>query len=136
MIRALLFPTLVFVAHLVLYFVFGVYRRVPGLDMLTHCVGGFSIAFCFSATLTILFGRGLLSGIDRIVQTVLIFTMTATVALFWELAEYVFDNFFSTRIQTGLEDTLSDMAFGVLGGLVFLLLRRFRRMGSSLRTSQ
>jgi len=126
-IRALWFPALVFVAHLVLYFVFGVYRKVPGLDMLTHCLGGIAIAFFFSVTITILSRRGVLSGMDGIVRSVLIFALTATVAMFWEFGEYVFDSYFSTRIQAGLEDTLSDMAFGVLGGLIFLLLQRFWR---------
>jgi hypothetical protein len=122
LIRALWFPSLVFIVFLLISRVFGIYDKLQGLDILIHFLGGFSIAFCFSEILTILSRRELVSSIDRNVRTVLIFSLTATAAVFWEFAEFAFDNYFGAGLQLDLQDTIWDMAFGILGGLLFIIL--------------
>ena len=39
-------------------------------------------------------------------------------AVLWEFAEFIFDNVFYLSIQRSLEDTLGDLFFGLLGGVV------------------
>ncbi len=121
-IRALWFPSLVFIVFILISRVFCIYENLPSLNILMHCLGGFSIAFFFSETLTILSRFELVNSIDRNIRLVLIFSLTATAAVFWEFAEFVFDNYFGAILQLDLQDTMFDMAFGIFGGLVFLLL--------------
>lgn len=126
-IRAMWFPLLVFIVFILVSRVFFIYENLPSLNILMHCLGGFSIAYCFSETLTILSRLELVSSIDRNIRLVLILSLTATAAVFWEFAEFIFDNYFGAGLQLDLQDTMSDMAFGIFGGFFFLLLWRLLR---------
>ncbi len=127
-IRASWFPLLVFVFHLVLGWGFEIYEKISGLDMLTHCIGGIAIAFFFYETLVILSNKGVIESISRTIRSALVFALTATAAVFWEFAEYIVDMYLGTRIQRNLQDTIADMAFGIFGGVLFLIWSRaFRK---------
>jgi len=124
LLRAAWFPTLVFAAHVFLYMVVRLYDRLPAFDLVTHFAGGVAIAYFFSGTLGIAERRGAVTPLDAAVRALLVFTLTATAAMFWEFGEYLFDLVFGTRIQVDLLDTLSDMAMGLFGGLCFLGIGR------------
>ena len=51
---------------------------------------------------------------------------TAATAILWEIYEFLSDHFLATHMQRGVEDTLSDVFFGLAGAAVYLLLRRSR----------
>ena len=50
-----------------------------------------------------------------------------TASVFWEFGEFTLDSCLGTHIQIDLDDTMSDMAFGILGGVLFLLRRGSRQ---------
>lgn len=126
-IRALWFPLLVFILHLLLGWSFDIYEKISGFDMFTHCIGGIAIAFFFSKILAILSNRGAIDSMSRTIRSTLVFTLTATAAVFWEFAEYIVDLYAGTRIQRNLQDTIVDMAFGIFGGMLFLIWWRSLR---------
>ena len=57
----------------------------------------------------------------------IVLSFTALVGVLWEFFEFSFDQFIAVKInvdiaQLGLEDTLSDLFFDLLGGLVVALV--------------
>jgi len=114
------FPTLVFLAHAVSLSFGHLYRSIPNADIAFHIVGGVAIAYFYSGTLALLQHRGRIRSPDRGIWQVLILALTATAAVFWEFAEFASDQWLGTRYQLNLDNTMSDMAFGILGGLVFV----------------
>ena len=125
-IRALWLPTLVFVVYACAY-ILGVTRQLPWIDMVFHLFGGFSIGYCVSRNLVVLDARGVVQGLDGVLRAAFILAMTATAAVFWEFAEFAVDSTFAMRFQTDLPDTMSDLALGVVGGIIFLALPRHSR---------
>jgi uncharacterized membrane protein YjdF len=55
-----------------------------------------------------------------IVVFVIIFTMA--IGSFWEISEFVYDNLFGTQLQIDLEDTMYDLIFDLVGGIIIGLL--------------
>lgn len=49
------------------------------------------------------------------------FSSTTTVAVLWELGEFLGDAVFGTRAHTSIASTLRDLLNGMLGGALFLL---------------
>ena len=125
-LRAFWLPTLVFLVY-VGACILGVTTQLPGIDMVFHLVGGFSIAYSVSRSLENLDASGMGRGLEGVLWPIFIVAMTATAAVFWEFAEFALDSAFAMRFQTDLPDTMSDMALGVVGGLIFLALHRVRR---------
>lgn len=119
-------PAMVFAVY-VCACILGVTTRLPRIDMVFHLVGGFSIGFCVDRGLGILESRGWAGGPEGVLRAAFILSMTASAALLWEFAEFAVDSLYSMRFQTDLADTMSDLALGVVGGIVFLLLHRFMR---------
>lgn len=52
-----------------------------------------------------------------------VFALTATAAVAWEFAERISDRCLHSHAQIGLDDTLFDMALGIVGGAVLLAAR-------------
>jgi hypothetical protein len=91
-----------------------------------HLLGGVAIAYFFSSCFAAL-PDGLMAKEFRwIAETVCVASLTATAAVFWEFAEFTSDRLFRTGAQKGLDDTLLDMALGILGGVLYLLFARRR----------
>jgi hypothetical protein len=113
-------PTAVFLLHVSLSRVWNAYVVYPPLDIPMHFFGGVAIAFFFSRCAALV-PSGAISGRPReIAQAVVVFGLTGTATVFWEFAEFLSDRCCGTRAQLTLEDTLLDMALGVVGGLVYL----------------
>ncbi len=124
---ALWFPVVVYGAHVIASRVLLAYDYFPQLDIPMHLAGGIAIAFFFLRSLNALEVHGLIQDPGLLVTLTLLFTLTCTAAVFWEFAEYVTDHTLGTRAQLGLEDTLLDMLFGILGGAAFIAVRAWQK---------
>ena len=92
----------------------------PWFDMPAHFVGGFAITYFFRAGIANsekIFGQ-----IPAPIQLLLAIGLTSIAAVIWELLEYISDLTLGTNWSLGLTDTLSDLFFGLLGGLVFVVI--------------
>jgi len=58
-----------------------------------------------------------------VLELVLIGSLTATAAVFWEFAEFTYDRAFGTNIQVSLANTMQDMAMGIAGASAFMVGR-------------
>lgn len=114
-------PLLVFAAHVIALGAFDAYSRIAHLDLLTHFIGGAFMAFFLHRTSINASLIGVIGPHHPITHRLLVFTATCAVALFWEFAEFVSDQTLGTHSQAGLEDTLGDLLFGVIGAGAFTL---------------
>lgn len=128
-----LFPALVFLTHLIASKVLNLYLLFPNLDIPFHYIGGFSIGHTSIQILSYLEKEEITPRLNRAIFMVLILSLTATAAVFWEFAEFIGDQLFHTNIQISLANTMQDQFFGVLGGMTvtFLHAEGIRRTGLS-----
>jgi len=96
----------------------------PFVDIPTHFMGGVTITYFYRAAIRN--SQKIVGDIPLPIQIVLALTCTGTTTVFWEFYENFMDRFFSTQMVLGLEDTIKDMALGLLGALVLSLLYRKR----------
>ena len=115
-------PLAVFLAHELCAHVLDAYRRWPSIDIPLHFFGGLAIAYFADGALRVFSDRRLVRAPDPILRLLLLFAFAATVAVFWEFAEWTSDRFFGTQCQMNdLGDTLLDLLLGMVGGLAYLL---------------
>ena len=126
-----IFPALVFLTHLIASKGLGLYLLFPNLDIPFHYLGGFSIGYTSTQILSYLEQEEITPRLHRAIFMILILSVTATAAVFWEFAEFIGDQLFHTNIQISLANTMQDQFFGVLGGMTvtFLYAERIRRAG-------
>ena len=127
-----IFPTVVFLIHLIASKLLNLYIVFPNMDIPFHYIGGLSIACTSAQILSYLEKERITTSLNRVVFMVLIFSLTATATVFWEFAEFIGDRLFYTNIQISLANTMQDQFFGILGGItvVFIYGEMFRRAGS------
>lgn len=109
--------------------------RTPYADelfSLLHFLGGAAAAFFFLQVLEI---RADVLGKPRpLAAYVVSFAAACSVALFWEIGEFLWDRAFATELQHGLAETMVDLIFSVLGAAVSLpLVALFRKESSRAR---
>ena len=114
-------PTLVFQIHVIASFSFlDIYHAYPRFDIPMHFFGGVAMAYflkkAFVSGSVIITGRGP----NRLIQNLLTFTSTCTVAVFWEFAEFVLTWALSSPLQGSLADTMKDLFFGLTGSLCYI----------------
>jgi hypothetical protein len=80
-----------------------------------HYLGGLSMAYSLSLAQTSLQNHKVDSQLDKIIELVLVFTLVATVAVFWEFAEFLLDHWLGTDLQVSLPNTMRDLLMGILG---------------------
>jgi hypothetical protein len=114
-------PLSVFVVHLVALGVFDAYSRMASLDIFMHFIGGLVMAFFFHRSSINASLFGVIGPHHPITHRLLVFTATCAVAVFWEFFEFVSDQTLGTHSQAGLQDTLADLLFGVIGAGSFTL---------------
>lgn len=114
-------PLLVFAVHVIALGVFDPYGRIAHLDLCMHFFGGAVMAFFLHRTSINASLIGVIGPLHPITHRLLVFTATCAVALFWEFAEFILDQTLGTHSQAGLEDTLGDLLFGVIGAGAFTL---------------
>ena len=115
-------PLAVFVFYVVAAKGFDAYIRYPWLDMPTHFVGGAAITYFF--LVGIAQSEAQLGPIPRPVQLALSLGLTAITAVVWEFLEFASDVALGTKMNLGVSDTLSDLFFGLLGGVVVIACYR------------
>jgi hypothetical protein len=117
-------PLLVLGAVIVAEGIFGLFARFPWVDIPAHFLGGIAVTNLYwraAANAQTLTGR-----VPKLGRGVLAFGCTAGTAFLWEVFEFACDRFLGAHMQHGLGDTLSDLVFGLGGGLAYLALRRAR----------
>lgn len=117
-----LFPTLVFLVHLIALRGLHLYARFPNLDMPFHYIGGLSIAFTASLILSHLESERITAPLNKMIFLVLLLSLTATVAVFWEFAEFISDQVLGTHLQPTIANTMQDQFLGILGGGTWALI--------------
>jgi hypothetical protein len=115
-------PSLVFAIHLVALEVFDAYSRIAYLDLLMHFIGGAVMAYFLHAFVTQASSMENATSDNPMTNRILVFIGTITVAVLWEFAEFMSDQFLATHTQAGLDDTLSDLLFGAIGAAFFISL--------------
>jgi len=98
----------------------GAYEAFPPLDTPMHLLGGLAIAFFLWTAYSIGARSGTLGQPNSTAIALLTVTSTAASAVLWEFAEYLSDGYLGTNTQKGLEDTLLDLLFGLVGGAIFV----------------
>lgn len=112
-------PISVVVFYLTGFFL-GWFNVFPPLDIPTHFMGGVTITYFYRAAIR--HSEKLLGDIPSMVQVLFAITATGTTAVLWEFGEYLSDYFLRTNHVFGLNDTLKDMFFGLLGALLLSLV--------------
>lgn len=100
----------------------GLFDLYPPLDIPSHLVGGMAITYFYRSAIRNL--QTLLGNIPNLVQILFAFTATGTTLIFWEFYEYSADYFLGTQKVRGVQDTMIDLFFGLLGALLFSLFYR------------
>ena len=52
----------------------------------------------------------------------LLLSLTSTVAVFWEFAEFISDQLLATNLQPSIANTMQDQSLGILGGGTWALI--------------
>jgi hypothetical protein len=118
-------PLLVFGIH-VLAFVFNAYENHPLVDVPMHFFGGVAIAFFFHRLLVSDASPvNMMRRFQGITYPTFVLTATCTAAVFWDCAEFLVDWWFGTRFLGGVNDTIGDLFWGVVGGLFFIFSSAF-----------
>ena len=116
-------PALVFLIHAVGSRVFHVYTLWPQTDIPMHFAGGIAMAFflsrCFRALPREFVGRSRLA----VLECLLVGSLTATAAVLWEFAEFSLDQLTGSNVQVSLANTMQDMALGIMGAGVVIVVR-------------
>ena len=111
-----LFPILVYLVHLIALRVLHLYTFFPNVDMPFHYIGGLSIAYAASQVLLHLESEEITAPLNRMIFLVLLLSLTATIAVFWEFAEFMSDQMLGTHLQPSIANTMQDQFLGILGG--------------------
>ena len=93
------------------------YQHYPWLDNIMHVGGGVAIAFFLLVSWRAAVAAGRAGRPEALVTSLLVASLTCAAAVGWEFLEYISDRLLHTTMQMSLEDTLSDLAFGMVGGL-------------------
>jgi hypothetical protein len=115
-------PILVFLLHVFISRVLNGYILYPPLDIPMHFFGGVAMAYFLASCFAALPERAVAPDLRPVAGLVLAVGLTGTASVFWEFAEFTSDAFFGTHAQLGLEDTLLDMALGILGAVAYVVL--------------
>ncbi len=120
-------PAAVLALHVVIDQGFGLYEAWPRVDVPMHFLGGLAIAYVVSRGFQDL-SRGARAGAVRAaaLELVLVGSVTTTVAVLWEFAEFGLDLVAGSNVQFGLVNTMRDLAMGMLGAAAVMAARAWR----------
>jgi hypothetical protein len=119
-------PIAVLAAHVVLSLVFRAYKAWPPLDVPMHLVGGISGAYFLSRSFAAVPEAWIAARVRPAFEAVVVVGLVTLAAVAWEFAESLSDRWLRTRAQGGLTDTLGDLAIGILGALIYLVVAWLR----------
>jgi len=127
LLYAIWFPTLIFLSHVIVWFM-KVYEVWPPIDIPMHFLGGVSITYFFWKSISICGSNSLSLQLQTRVKVVLALSLTGSTTVLWEFAEYIADHTMCSGIQLGLEDTLLDMLLGILGAIFYIGIVVWKRL--------
>ncbi|MFA4845212.1 MAG: hypothetical protein WC654_01490 [Patescibacteria group bacterium] len=126
---ALLAITAVLLFHIVFMFT-DAYFLIEWLDKPMHVAGGFVMAMLALAIHLFESSRWKTKQVSFWYHYLFVIGFTILIAVLWEFYEYLLDNTLTVwlnwpQAQVSLQDTMSDLLLGLLGGTVaFLLFRK------------
>ena len=94
------------------------FSRSYEFDWLMHFFGGAAIAFFLYQGMLVFdafFARPL-----RILLYIIVFGMTCSVVIAWEVGELVSDRFLGSQFQASVAETIIDQVCGVFGAIILL----------------
>ena len=112
------FPAVVFVIHELINIPFGLYDVFPALDIPMHFLGGASVSVSSALCLRQTKGIVMVEKIGKFFFFLWAVSLAGLAAIVWEFYEFLSDYFFQTVTQPSLADTVGDLFFGLVGGLV------------------
>jgi hypothetical protein len=118
------FPAAVFFLSIFIGHFFNFYDLYPWIDIPMHFLGGFSVAYMIVLFLRFWKEEKLITINSKIIFILIIVCAVSFIAVLWEFWEYLMDLIFKTNFILSLEDTLSDLVMGILGGLTGAVLFR------------
>ena len=111
-------PLSVFILHEICTHVIYAYEKWPSVDIPLHIAGGVAFAVFMFGAIEEFARQAVIVRPDVLTRAVLVFCAVCTAAVFWEFAEWESDWLLGTNAQLSLDDTMLDLAMGVLGGAV------------------
>lgn len=96
-----------------------IYIHYPWLDMLAHFFSG--LAFTYFFIIAIVHSQRIVGHIPKVIVVVSAIGLTAMTAVSWEFYEFICDAMLGTKMNLGVRDTLSDIFFGLLGGMSMVI---------------
>jgi hypothetical protein len=120
------FPLTVFVVNLLLKYVVNIYQYWERADLPIHVIGGFSIAYFISGTYNLLPHETAKRHRTILLELILMGSLTASMAVFWEFCEFVMDLIFHTSVQESLSNTMLDLVMGMVGAVLMMLVRAWQ----------
>ncbi len=119
-------PILVFLLHVLIARVLDGYINFPPLDIPMHLAGGWAMAYFLSECFAALPEGFIAPGGRKAVEAVMVLNLTTVTAVLWEFAEFLSDQWLGSQAQVGLEDTLLDLALGMVGAVGYVGLALLR----------
>ena len=128
--KLLFFPFLVYVFNSVVQSLAVDFYYLYSVDMLSHFLGGLSIAYSAYVGLSLLEKNGWITIKKNILRAVIIVGAVMTFAVLWEFYEFIYDMlFWGAPMQPSVADTIKDLDMGLIGALVFVYLKIGKRAG-------
>ena len=117
------FPLTVYIVNLFLKYVVDIYRYWGRADLPIHIVGGFSIAYFISGIYRLIPHETARRHRMVLLELILMGSLTATVALFWEFGEYAIDVIWEASLQDSLRNTMLDLGTSLIGAFFMIVIR-------------
>jgi len=111
-----IFPACVFFFSEFLGIVFNAFNVYVWLDIPMHFLGGLAIAYTTFLFLRFFKEEKMIEIKSMFVLILIIVSLVVFVAVLWEFYEFLLKYFFDINTQPSLEDTLTDLFMGFLGG--------------------
>ncbi|MBI3229843.1 MAG: hypothetical protein HYZ45_06600 [Burkholderiales bacterium] len=115
-------PSLVLLFYFIVGKGFSAYSAYPDLDMPTHFFGGMALAYFY--LVAIFQSQQLIGPCPQLLQSICALGLAAISNILWEFMETLWDLGFATHINQGINDTLSDLFFGLFGATMMVLLAK------------
>ena len=114
----------VLLVHVVLWKGTSVYEQYPDLDRVIHTLGGVAATWFLLCCMRTPSGAAWFGEHSRRSESFALLAWIGFVVVAWEFLEWTLDSTGLTRSQRTIDDTISDMALGILGGIVVILATR------------
>ena len=114
----------VLVVHVVLWKGTSAYDQIPTLDRATHFLGGVAAAWFLLCCMRAPWGEAAFGKHTQFSESLCLLAWVGSVVVAWEFLEWSLDSMGLTRSQRSVDDTIADMALGILGGSVLILVTR------------